>query len=108
MSRPTLVRLRAGTRSIDLPLDDEGRGELPRPWTVSRFSLQILESETAFAVQGQQFVPLDPGISDISFDGRSLKPHPAHLRAFPCGSGPDLVIGDQRRADDVPGQHAAP
>ncbi|MDX6375121.1 MAG: arabinofuranan 3-O-arabinosyltransferase, partial [Nocardioidaceae bacterium] len=22
-----------------------------------------------------------------------LKPHPAHLRAFPCGSGPDLQIG---------------
>ena len=94
VSRPTLVRLHAGTRSIDLPLDDEGRGELPRPWTVSRFSLQILESETAYAVQGQQFIPLEPGISDISFDGRSLKPHPAHLRAFPCGSGPDLVIGD--------------
>ena len=93
-SRPTLVRLRAGTRSIDLPLDDEGRGELPRPWTVSRFSLQILESETAFSVQGREFVPLDPGISDISLDGRSLKPHPAHLRAFPCGSGPDLIIGD--------------
>ena len=38
-------------------------------------------------------MPLKPGISDISFDGRSLKPHPAHLRAFPCGSGPDLQIG---------------
>jgi arabinofuranan 3-O-arabinosyltransferase len=94
VSRPTLVRLRAGTRSIDLPLDDEGRGELPRTWTISRFSLQILQSDTAYAAQGQQFVPLDPGISDLRLDGRSLKPHPAHLRSFPCGSGPDLVIGD--------------
>jgi arabinofuranan 3-O-arabinosyltransferase len=94
VSRPTLVRLRAGTRSIDLPLDDEGRGELPRTWTISRFSLQILQSDTAYAAQGQQFVPLDAGISDIRLDGRSLKPHPAHLRSFPCGSGPDLVIGD--------------
>ena len=95
VSRPTLVRFRAGTRSIDLELDDQGRGVLPKPWTVSRFSLQILQAETAFSVQGQEFVPLDPGISDIRFDGRPLKPHPAHLRAFPCGSGPDLVIGDQ-------------
>jgi arabinofuranan 3-O-arabinosyltransferase len=93
VSRPTLVRFRAGTRSVDLELDDEGRGELPQPWTVSAFSLQILQSETAFSVQGQQFVPLTAGISDIRLDGRSLKPHPAHLRAFPCGSGPDLVIG---------------
>ena len=94
VSRPTLVRFRAGTRSVDISLDDEGRGELPQPWTVSSFSLQILQSETAYSVQGQTFVPLDPGISDIRLDGRSLKPHPAHLRAFPCGTGPDLHIGD--------------
>jgi arabinofuranan 3-O-arabinosyltransferase len=95
VSRPTLVRLRSGTRSVDLPLDATGRGELPKPWTVSSFSLQILQAETAYSVQGQQFVPLDPGISDIELDGRSLKPHPAHLRAFPCGSGPDIHIGDR-------------
>ena len=75
------------------PWTTEGRGELPRPWTFSAFSVQILQSETAFSIQGQEFVPLDPGISDIKLDGRSLKPHPAHLRAFPCGSGPDLQIG---------------
>jgi len=95
VSRPTVVRLRAGTRSIDLSLDDEGRAELPQPWTLSSFSLQILQSETAYSIQGQQFVPLDPGISDLKLDGRSLKPHPAHLRVFPCGSGPDLRIGGQ-------------
>ncbi len=93
VSQPTRVRLRAGTRSIDLALDDEGRGTLPEPWTVSRFSLQILEVKTAFSVQGQEFVPLKPGISDIKLDGRSLKPRPAHLREFRCGSGPDLQIG---------------
>ena len=93
VSRPTLVRFRAGTRSVDVALDEEGRGELPQQWTLSSFSLQILQSETAYSVQGDQFVPLDPGISDIRLDGRSLKPHPAHLRAFPCGSGPDLQIG---------------
>jgi arabinofuranan 3-O-arabinosyltransferase len=93
VSRPTMVRFRAGTRSVDLELDDEGRAELTQPWTVSAFSLQILQSETAYAADGQQFVPLEAGISDIRLDGRSLKPHPAHLRAFPCGSGPDLQIG---------------
>jgi arabinofuranan 3-O-arabinosyltransferase len=95
VSRPTQVRLRAGTRSVDLSLDDEGRAELPRPWTVSSFSLQVLQVEPAYSVHDQEFVPLDPGISDLKLDGRSLKPHPAHLRVFPCGSGPDLQIGDR-------------
>jgi len=93
VSRPTLVRFRSGTRSIDLALDDDGRAELPKTWTVSRFSLQVLQVDSAFSIQGQEFVPLDAGISDLRLDGRSLKPHPAHLRAFPCGSGPDLEIG---------------
>src|SRR4051812_22130834 len=95
VSRPTVVRLRAGTRSVDLSLDDQGRAELPRTWTVSSFSLQVLQVETAYDVQGQEFVPLGAGISDLRLDDRSLKRHPAHLRVFPCGSGPDLRIGDQ-------------
>ncbi|HEX5090303.1 MAG TPA: alpha-(1-_3)-arabinofuranosyltransferase family protein [Nocardioides sp.] len=95
VSRPTVVRLRSGSRSVDLSLDDEGRAELPRPWTLSTFSLQVLRVDPAYSVQGRTFVPLDPGISDIKLDGRSLKPHPAHFRVFPCGSGPDLQIGDQ-------------
>jgi arabinofuranan 3-O-arabinosyltransferase len=95
VSRPTAVRFQAGDRSIDLTLDKDGTAELPRPWTVSRFSLQVLQADTAYSVSGQEFVPLDPGISDIRLDGRSLKPHPAHRRVYPCGSGPTLRIGDQ-------------
>ncbi len=95
VSRPTQVRLRSGDRSVDLSLDDEGRAELPHPWTLSTFSLQVLQADTAYTTQDREFVPLDPGISDLKLDGRSLKPHPAHLRVFPCGSGPDLRIGDQ-------------
>jgi arabinofuranan 3-O-arabinosyltransferase len=95
VSQPTMVRFRSGDRSIDLTLDRQGTAELPRPWTVSRFSLEVLQADTAYTISGQRFVPLDPGISDIRLDGRSLKPHPAHRRVFPCGSGPGLQIGKQ-------------
>jgi arabinofuranan 3-O-arabinosyltransferase len=95
VSRPTMVRLRSGRTRMDLALDADGRAELPRTLTTSRFSLEILQVDTAFSAQGREFVPLDPGISDIRLDGRSLKPHPAHLRVFPCGSGPDIRIGER-------------
>jgi arabinofuranan 3-O-arabinosyltransferase len=94
-SQPTRIELRAGPRAWEVDLDDEGRGSLPRPVTASRFSLEVLDVDTAFSAQGQQFVPLPPGISDIRLDGRSLKPNPANLRAFPCGTGPDIRIGQR-------------
>lgn len=94
-SEPTRIRVTTPRKEIDLDLDEDGRARLPRGFRPRQITVSILGVRDAYDVQGQQFVPLPGGISELLLDDRSVEPLPSVPVTYPCGTGPDIEIGGQ-------------
>lgn len=98
---PSLVELRHGRWSQRVSLDAKGSAAVAGPRLAS-FSMRIIETTPAYSVDGQQFVRLPPGVSELELNGKPLTPwgngQPVD---FPCGTGPVLEVDGVTTASRV-------
>ncbi len=103
-SRPTALRISAGSRETVIALDENGHGELPH-WRVSSLDLRVADSQDAFLVVGRQFVQAKPGISSLTFgdeaDAADQEREATTARSFGCGSGPEITLDGRVRKTEV-------
>jgi arabinofuranan 3-O-arabinosyltransferase len=93
-SRPTQLLVRSGNRSAVVTLDDQGNGDLPG-WRTNRLTIVVQKTERALTVEGTSFVEAPPGVSELLVNGVSPVTDQGTDLELPCGSGPDLHLGDQ-------------
>lgn len=97
---PSTVRVSHGSWSQTVTLDASGEAALAGPRTRS-FRIQILRSRPAFSVQGQSFVQLPPGVSDLRVNGRSPTGWAGRTLDLPCGTGPSVSLDGALRETRV-------
>jgi arabinofuranan 3-O-arabinosyltransferase len=93
-ARPTQLLVRSGQKSAVVELDDQGNGDLPR-WKTDRLTVVVQKAERALTVEGTAFVEATPGVSELLINGVSPVTDRGTVLRLPCGSGPDLKVGDQ-------------
>ena len=91
-ARPTELTVRAGDREATVSLDAQGRGDLP-DWDVTTLHVSVTDSEPAFTISGQLFVPAPPGITELTVNRHRIIDQPRAAVTYPCGSGPDVQVG---------------
>jgi arabinofuranan 3-O-arabinosyltransferase len=93
-ARPTQLFVRSGKKTAVVQLDDQGTGALPR-WKTDRLTVVVQKTERALTVEGTAFVDATPGVSEMLINGASPVTDRGTALRLPCGSGPDLKVGDQ-------------
>ncbi|HEX2892736.1 MAG TPA: alpha-(1-_3)-arabinofuranosyltransferase family protein [Marmoricola sp.] len=93
-SRPSQLLVRSGKRSAVVVLDDRGEGQLPA-WNTKRLTVIVQQTERALTVEGTSFVDAPPGVSELLINGVSPVTDQGSNLRLPCGSGPELKVGDQ-------------
>lgn len=91
-SLPQRVEVDAGRHRAVVDLDQQGRAVLPG-WRVRRLHLRIDSTRPAFSLDGTSYTKLDPGVTELKIDGRSLTANAFHTIDLPCGKGPRLLLG---------------
>ncbi len=91
-SRPARVEIwsRQGHRVLDL--DKRGRAKLPH-WKVTSLRLRIDSTYPAFADQGDRYVELGPGVTELRLNGRRITSSVFRTVTLPCGQGPRFYLG---------------
>lgn len=92
VSGAALVRVKSGTKVLDLAVDEKGGITIPG-WRTDELSLTILETTPAFPSYGEGLVPLQAGASALTVNGSPIIPAAQRAVEATCGQGPDLRIG---------------
>ena len=88
---PERVEIDAGRHRTVVDLDRQGRAVLPG-WRVRRIRLRIDSTRPAFSLDGTSYTQLEPGVTELKIDGRSLTANAFHTIDLPCGRGPRLLL----------------
>jgi arabinofuranan 3-O-arabinosyltransferase len=91
-SRPARIEVWSRHRHRVVDLDARGRADLPA-WKVDRLRLRLDSTQPAFSDQGDRYVELGPGITELKLNGRSLTHSVFHTVVVPCGKGPRFQLG---------------
>ncbi|HET8559203.1 MAG TPA: alpha-(1-_3)-arabinofuranosyltransferase family protein [Marmoricola sp.] len=91
-SRPARVMLVSGKHHAVVDLDQRGRADLPR-WRVDGFRMTIESTRPAFSLQGERYVEMNPGVTELKLNGGTLARNQLGNVTVPCGEGPTIELG---------------
>lgn len=92
-SAPSRVTVSAGDREVTRTVDDTGRVELPG-WRTREARIVIDDVDEAVTQDGGTVTGLPAGVSELRINGATLDDS-WNPQRFPCGTGPQVTIGDE-------------